>query len=119
MGRRKPVTDKEPPKAKTILTGGPLKYFNKKTLPVVSWGKTKQSYVSISAPWYKSMIEEIKKGRHSHSYTQLNLAQLLGTTQSEISRFENGKSNPTVEFLDRLITALDLDLKILAKKPKK
>jgi ribosome-binding protein aMBF1 (putative translation factor) len=106
-------------KSRKILTGGPLKYFNKKKVSIASWGKTKQSYVSISATWYKAMIDEIKKGRRKLGYTQHSLAALLGTTQSEVSRFENGKSNPTVEFLDRLISALELELKVSAKKPKK
>lgn len=106
-------------KNKTILTRGPLKFFDKKQIPVVSWGKTKHSYISISAPWYKTMILEIKKARRKKRISQMSLATLLGTSQAEVSRFENGKSNPTVEFLDRLISTLGMELKITSKKPKK
>ena len=90
-----------------------------KPVNVVGWGKTKYSYVSISAPWYKTMIEEIKKNRRKKNISQESLATLLGTSQAELSRFENGKSNPTVEFLDRLISSLGMELKVTNKKPKK
>ena len=106
-------------KKKTKLTAGPLKFFNKKDVPTVSWGKTKQSYVSITAPWYRAMIDEIKKARRKKRISQSALAKLLGTSQAEVSRFESGKSNPTVEFLDRLISTLGLELKITSRKPKK
>ena len=89
-----------------------------KPVNVVGWGKTKYSYVSISAPWYKTMIEEIKKNRRKKNISQESLATLLGTSQAELSRFENGKSNPTVEFLDRLISSLGMELKITNKKTK-
>lgn len=91
----------------------------RKPAAVVGWGKTKYSYVSISAPWYKTMIEEIKKNRRKKNISQESLATLLGTSQAELSRFENGKSNPTVEFLDRLISSLGMELKVTNKKPKK
>ncbi|MEX0594552.1 MAG: helix-turn-helix transcriptional regulator [Patescibacteria group bacterium] len=104
---------------KFVLTGGPKKFFNKKLLPEVSWGKTKNSYVSVSSSWYKNVISEVKTARRKKRLSQESLAKLLGTTQSEVSRFEGGKSNPTVEMLDRIIATLDLEIKILAKKSKK
>ena len=90
-----------------------------KPVNVVGWGKTKYSYVSISAPWYKTMILEIKKARRKKRISQESLATILGTSQAEISRFENGKSNPTVEFLDRLISSLSMELRVTSKRSKK
>ncbi len=118
MARRKSVQIGEGEKFETVRVGGPKKYFNK-IVKRVGWGKTKYSYISISAPWYKAAINEVRSARHKKRISQKQLATLLGSTQSEISRFENGKSNPTVEFLDRLMATLDLELKIWAKKPKK
>ena len=118
MARRRTIRSGKKDVSETVRIGGPKKYLNK-IVKKVGWGKTKYSYVSISAPWYKNAINEVKSARQRKHLSQRNLATLLGSTQSEVSRFENGKSNPTVDFLDRLFATLDLDLKISAKKLKK
>lgn len=118
MAKRKQVVVSEGQKFKTITVGGPKKYFNK-IVKKVGWGKTRYSYVAVTAPWYKNIVNEIKTARRRKGLTQKHLATLLGTTQSEVSRLEGGQSNPTVAMLERLFGALDLDLKIFAKKPKK
>lgn len=118
MARRKSVQIGESDKFESVRVGGPKKYFNK-IVKKVGWGKTKYSYVSISAPWYKSVISEAITARRKKHLTQKQLGVLLSTTQSEVSRFENGKSNPTVEFLDRLLATLELEIKTSAKKSKK
>lgn len=44
--------------------------------------------------------------------TQKELAQKVGTKQSSISRFENELVNPTLDFLNRLSSALEKKLVI-------
>lgn len=54
------------------------------------------------------MIEQrIKKGM-----TQKKLAELAGTKQSSIARFESGRYNPTFAFVQKLANALGAKLKV-------
>lgn len=56
----------------------------------------------------KKIIEErIKKG-----VTQKELAEIMGTKQSAISRLESGSYNPTLSFINKISKALDFELKI-------
>lgn len=53
---------------------------------------------------------EIARARERCDMTQKQLAKALGTTQSVISRIENGDQNMTLETLGRLAEALGLEL---------
>lgn len=44
--------------------------------------------------------------------TQNDLAKLTGTKQSNISRFESGNYNPSLEFLEKVASALGKKIKI-------
>ena len=44
--------------------------------------------------------------------SQTKLSQLTGVTQPDISKFEDGYANPTIETLKRLASALDASLEI-------
>ncbi len=59
------------------------------------------------------MIEKrIKEG-----LTQKEIAEKMGTKQSAISRFESGKGNPTLQFMQKLADALGAKMKVtIAKK---
>jgi DNA-binding XRE family transcriptional regulator len=46
------------------------------------------------------IIEEIITARQEKNLTQRDLAELVGTKQSNISRLESGNYNPTLEFLN-------------------
>jgi ribosome-binding protein aMBF1 (putative translation factor) len=48
--------------------------------------------------------------------TQAQLAERMGTKQSAIARFESGRSNPTLDFIQRLADALELELKVSVRK---
>jgi len=50
--------------------------------------------------------------REEQSLTQIELARLVGTSQANISKLENGKLNPTVAFLSRLAKACDVKLSV-------
>ena len=58
---------------------------------------------------------EIKNTRKEKGLTQGELAKIVGTKQSAISRFESGRYNPTIEFLQELSTALQSELKFHVK----
>ncbi len=50
------------------------------------------------------MIEvgkQLKALRESIGFSQVKMAQALGTTQSSINRYENGQSSPSVELFRR------------------
>ncbi len=61
------------------------------------------------------------KRRFKQKITQRQLAELVGTKQSAISRFESGTYNPSVSFLYKIAEALDAELKISvsSKYPKR
>lgn len=58
------------------------------------------------------LISEFIQARIDKKMTQTDLAKLTGTKQSNISRFESGNYNPSLEFLEKVATALGKKLKI-------
>jgi predicted transcriptional regulator len=58
------------------------------------------------------IIEEIIMARHEKNLTQKDLAELVGTRQSNISRLESGNYNPTLEFLNKIARAIGKELEI-------
>jgi predicted transcriptional regulator len=64
-----------------------------------------------NAAEYK-IIEEIITARQEKNLTQKDLAELVGTRQSNISRLESGNYNPTLEFLHKIARAIGKELEI-------
>jgi predicted transcriptional regulator len=58
------------------------------------------------------VVREIVKARKELNLTQAQLAQLVGTKQSNISRLESGEYNPTIEFLSKIAQAMGKNLDI-------
>ncbi|MDR1215766.1 MAG: helix-turn-helix transcriptional regulator [Treponema sp.] len=58
------------------------------------------------------IIEEIITARQEKNLTQKDLADLVGTRQSNISRLESGNYNPTLEFLNKIARAIGKELEI-------
>ncbi|MDN5300219.1 MAG: hypothetical protein PWP51_2772 [Clostridiales bacterium] len=58
------------------------------------------------------LITEFIQARLDLKMTQTDLAKLTGTKQSNISRFESGNYNPSLEFLEKVASALGKKLKI-------
>ena len=58
------------------------------------------------------ITREIIRMRIANGLTQKDLAALIGTKQSAISRLENGSSNPSIEFLSKIANALDKKIHI-------
>jgi len=60
----------------------------------------------------KLFIEEIKTARKENHLTQHELAELIGTKQSNISRLESGGYNPSLEFLGKIAGAMGKKLEV-------
>ncbi|MDR3343418.1 MAG: helix-turn-helix transcriptional regulator [Treponema sp.] len=58
------------------------------------------------------IIEEIIMARKERNLTQKDLAELIGTKQSNISRLESGNYNPSLEFLSKIAQAVGKELEI-------
>lgn len=50
--------------------------------------------------------------REEHGWSQTQLAQAAGMTQSAVARFEAGGTVPTLPVLERLARALDVELAV-------
>ena len=66
------------------------------------------------APQY-AIIDAVIAERIKQEITQAELAERASTKQSNISRFESGNYNPTVEFMQKIAAALGKDLQISLK----
>lgn len=58
------------------------------------------------------VISQIIKARSERGLTQAELAELVGTQQSNISRLESGNYNPSLEFLTKVAQSLGMKLHI-------
>ena len=58
------------------------------------------------------IIEEIILARKERNLTQKDLAELVGTKQSNISRLESGNYNPTIDFLNKIASAVGKQLEV-------
>ncbi len=59
-----------------------------------------------------AIIGAVIDARMRKGVTQAELARRMGTKQSAIARFESGRGNPTLDFIQRLSRALGLKLRI-------
>ena len=75
--------------------------------------EVKRAYEALQ-PEFELWMRLMEK-RNKEGLTQKELARRMGTKQSVISRFESGKTNPTLDFLYRLADALGAKLKITVR----
>jgi len=54
-----------------------------------------------------SIIKQLVKLRNSYNLSQTQLAKKIGTTQSVISRIENGSVNIGIDFLEKVAKAFN------------
>jgi transcriptional regulator with XRE-family HTH domain len=76
---------------------------------------------------FMAAAEELEPGyqvarlRLLRGLTQTQLAEMVGTRQPSIARLENGSSNPSLSFLNKIAAALNakIEVKLIAeiKKP--
>lgn len=50
---------------------------------------------------------QVASRRQALKFTQVELAEIVGTTQAAIARIEAGTANPTVQTIERIAAALD------------
>lgn len=72
--------------------------------------KLRQEYEALR-PQYE-LIEQVIKARNELGLTQAELAKKIGTKQSNISRFESGDYNPSIEFLSKIASGLNKTINI-------
>ena len=63
----------------------------------------------------RDIINTYVEFRKQRGITQQQLADGSGLKRPNISRFESGESNPTLDMLIRLADELDLQIEIVAK----
>jgi ribosome-binding protein aMBF1 (putative translation factor) len=77
---------------------------------ILSNEEVKAEYEALR-PQYE-LIEQIIVARTKQGITQEELAKRAGTKQSNISRFEGGNYNPSLEFMQKLAQGLGKELHI-------
>ena len=61
------------------------------------------------------LIRDIIQTRIDKNISQKELAELIGTKQSNISRLESGEYNPSIQFLKKVAKAMGKELEIILK----
>ncbi len=61
------------------------------------------------------LIRAMMNARLKRGFTQTEIAERAGTTQSAIARFESGMTNPTLQFASRLSRAVGARLELRLK----
>lgn len=62
-------------------------------------------------PYYE-VISQVIGARIKRKLTQKQLAEKVGTKQSAIARFESGNSNPSLDFLQKIASAMGYQLSV-------
>jgi len=66
------------------------------------------------APRYE-LVEQLKAARKAQDITQEDLAARVGTKKSNISRFESGRYNPSLDFVIKVAGSLGKQIQIYVK----
>ena len=82
-----------------------------KAKAIILKNKEVQKEYELMEAEYK-IIEEIITARRERNLTQKGLAELIGTKQSNISRLESGNYNPSLDFLQKIASAMGKKLEV-------
>ena len=82
-----------------------------KAKAIILENKEVQKEYELMEAEYK-VIEEIITARKERNLTQKGLAELIGTKQSNISRLESGNYNPSLDFLQKIASAMGKKLEV-------
>ena len=85
-------------------------YFENYLQKCLSNPEIKKEYDALEVQYL--LIKLFINKRKSINMTQKQLSELTGINQSDISKLESGKANPTLELLNRIANAMDMKLKI-------
>lgn len=71
------------------------------------------NYVEVEKEY--ELIKRVVETRKEKGISQKTLAEMVGVSQQEISRFENEKHIPKLSSFIRILEALDMEIKIESK----
>jgi transcriptional regulator with XRE-family HTH domain len=63
----------------------------------------------------EQLASQIPRKRKLQNLTQNELAKIVGTSQTAIARIEKGRGNPTLDLVQRLSDALELELALFVR----
>ncbi len=69
----------------------------------------------MTKQWRQSLIKRIIQARTEQGLTQAQLAKMVGTQRSNISRLESGAHNPSLDFLLNVAAALHMEIDLVLK----
>lgn len=87
-----------------------VKPFSELEKELLSDPEVKKHYDALESEY--ALIRAIIQKRIEKSMTQSELAKKIGTKQSAISRLESGNANPSLQFLQKIASALGTRLHI-------
>ena len=89
---------------------------NKKERMQVSLAQGEKKHLAGQqlTPRYE-VVQQLKDARKAQDMTQEVLAERVGTKKSNISRFESGKYNPSLDFLIKVAGSLGKQVQIRIK----
>ena len=70
----------------------------------------------MTKQWRQSLIERIIQAQADQGLTQAQLAKMVGTQRSNISRLESGAHNPSLDFLLNVTAALRMELDLVSRE---
>lgn len=71
----------------------------------------REAYESLEVEY--KLYDALIKARIQNKLTQKELAKKLGIAQSALARFESGRTNPTLSFIQKIASGLGLKLKVV------
>ena len=87
-----------------------MKYSDYKQKVLADKPEVREEYERLG-PQYEAILAAIAS-RKEAGMTQKELAEKMGTAQANISRFENGNANPSLEFLQKMASCMGKKLHV-------
>jgi len=82
-------------------------------------GRLQERIRTADRGWFFAAVaDKVAERRQARGFSQRELAELVGTTQSAIARLERGGRPPRIDTLLRIADALDCDL-VVELKPRR
>jgi len=88
-----------------------MKTFRQDMVKFLSNPENKRVWDSLQVEF--KIYNTLVKARIEKKLTQKQLAKKLGIAQSSLARFESGRTNPTLSFLQKVTSGLGLKLTIV------
>lgn len=88
-----------------------MKTFKQSMKEFLSDPANKKAYDSLEVEF--KIYNALVKARIEKKLTQKQLASKLGIAQSALARFESGRTNPTLSFLQKITSGLGLKLTVI------